>query len=99
MSTLVDNSLPSPTLAEALEADSQLLTQRRKKSMNPLFGFWIAVFHIGAIAALFFFSWSALAVAAVLWVLAQNVGIGMSYHRLLTHRGYTVPKWLEYAMA
>jgi stearoyl-CoA desaturase (delta-9 desaturase) len=99
MSTLVNDSLPSPTLTEALEDDSQLLTQRRKKSMNLLFGFWIAIFHIGAIAALFYFSWQALAATAVLWVLAQNVGIGMSYHRLLTHRGYTVPRWLEYAMA
>ena len=32
----------------------------------------------------------------VLYVLAINVGIGMCYHRLLTHRGYHVPKWLEY---
>ena len=36
--------------------------------------------------------------AVVLYVLAINVGIGMCYHRLLTHRGYKVPKWLEYAM-
>ena len=31
-------------------------------------------------------------------MLAINVGIGMCYHRLLTHRGYQVPKWLEYVM-
>ncbi len=35
---------------------------------------------------------------AILYVLAINVGIGMCYHRLLTHRGYQVPKWLEYIM-
>ena len=29
---------------------------------------------------------------------AINVGIGMCYHRLLTHRGYKVPKWLEYCL-
>jgi stearoyl-CoA desaturase (delta-9 desaturase) len=57
------------------------------------------VFHIGAIAALFFLSWQRIAVAVVLYVLAINVGIGMCYHRLLTHRGYAVPKWLEYVMA
>jgi fatty-acid desaturase len=34
----------------------------------------------------------------MLYVLAINVGIGMCYHRLLTHRGYQVPKWLEYVM-
>ena len=84
---------------ETLDADSASLTQSRSARFNWIFGFWIAAFHIGAIAALFFFSWSALAVAAVLWVLGQNVGIGMSYHRLLTHRGYTTPKWVEYIMA
>ncbi|HUY93731.1 MAG TPA: fatty acid desaturase [Terracidiphilus sp.] len=55
-------------------------------------------FHVGAMAALFLFSWERFVVAAVLYVLAVNVGIGMCYHRLLTHRGYHVPKWLEYVM-
>jgi stearoyl-CoA desaturase (delta-9 desaturase) len=32
-------------------------------------------------------------------VLAINVGIGMCYHRLLTHRGYQTPKWVEYVMS
>lgn len=59
----------------------------------------IVVFHVGALAALFLFSWQRLLVMAVLYVLAINVGIGMCYHRLLTHRGYHVPKWLEYLMS
>ena len=59
----------------------------------------IVLFHAGAFAALFFFTWQRLAVMAVLYVLAINVGIGMCYHRLLTHRGYLVPKWLEYVMS
>ena len=58
----------------------------------------MGIFHAGALAALFFFSWQRLVVMAVLYVLAINVGIGMCYHRLLTHRGYQVPKWLEYLM-
>jgi fatty-acid desaturase len=58
----------------------------------------IVVFHLGALAALFFFSWQRLLVMAILYVFAINVGIGMCYHRLLTHRGYRVPRWLEYAM-
>ena len=100
MSTLVEIAPSAEVLsAETLEADSRSLTQSRSAHFNWLFGFWIAVFHIGAIAALFFFSWSALAAAAVLWVIGQNVGIGMSYHRLLTHRGYTTPRWVEYALA
>ena len=47
-------------------------------------------------AALFFFSWKNLAAFVVMYFFAINVGIGMAYHRLLTHRGYKVPKWLEY---
>ena len=46
----------------------------------------IVAFHLGAIAALFFFSWQRLAAMVVLYILAINVGIGMCYHRLLTHR-------------
>jgi fatty-acid desaturase len=58
-------------------------------------GFMIA-FHIGAVAALFFFTWKALAVAVVLWWVSTSLGIGVGYHRLLTHRGYKTPLWFEY---
>jgi hypothetical protein len=34
-----------------------------------------------------------------MWLVSQNVGIAVSYHRRLTHRGFTTPKWLEHAMA
>jgi fatty-acid desaturase len=58
--------------------------------------FFMAAFHVGAIAALFFFSWKALLLAAVLWWVSGSLGIGMAYHRLLTHRGYKTSKWVEY---
>ena len=58
----------------------------------------VVVFHLGALGALFLFSWQRMAAMAVLYVLAINVGIGMCYHRLLTHRGYQTPKWVEYLM-
>jgi len=53
-------------------------------------------FHVGAIAALFFFTWKALVLAMVLWWISGGVGVGMGYHRLLTHRGYKTHKWVEY---
>jgi stearoyl-CoA desaturase (delta-9 desaturase) len=59
----------------------------------------LAALHLGAVAALFYFRWSALAVFALTWIFGQNIGIAVAYHRLLTHRGYLVPKWLEYALA
>ena len=53
---------------------------------------FMILFHIGAAVALFMFSWKALALAVVLWWIAGSLGIGMGYHRLLTHRGYKAPK-------
>ncbi|WP_263418930.1 acyl-CoA desaturase [Terriglobus albidus] len=66
--------------------------------INWITSIFMGVFHVGAIAALFCFSWKNLAAFVVLYFLAINVGIGMCYHRLLTHRGYKVPKWLEYCL-
>ncbi|HKX82860.1 MAG TPA: fatty acid desaturase [Pyrinomonadaceae bacterium] len=59
----------------------------------------VTVFHVLAVAALFTFSWQNLAAAAVLWWVAGSWGIGMGYHRLLTHRGFKAPKWLEYFLS
>ena len=57
---------------------------------------YFAVIHAGAALAPFLFSWSALAVFAVLLWLSFSVGIGVTYHRLLTHRGFRIPRPLEY---
>ncbi len=67
-----------------------------REPLNPVTTFFMGMFHIGAIAAFFFFSWKAIAVAAVLWVVSGSFGIGLGYHRLLTHRGFKTPKWMEY---
>ena len=91
--------IPVVQAPDTVHADSEALSQTRSTTLNWIFVVTLTVFHIGAIAALFFFSWSALAVFAVLWILGQNVGIAMCYHRLLTHRGFITPKWVEYAMA
>ncbi len=56
-------------------------------------------FHCGAIAALFFFSWPAFFTALALYWISLSFGIGMGYHRLLTHRSYKVPKAVEYFLA
>src|SRR6201996_7089316 len=101
---------PSETIAAA-PATTAAAARTRSKQDVPVLGkagqnfarnwtttLFMLAFHIGAVAALFFFTWKGLIAAIVLYVLAINVGIGMCYHRLLTHRGYKVPKWLEYAM-
>jgi fatty-acid desaturase len=59
----------------------------------------MASFHMAAIAALFFFTWKGLFAAIALYWISLSFGIGMGYHRLLTHRSYKVPKWIEYSLA
>jgi stearoyl-CoA desaturase (delta-9 desaturase) len=56
----------------------------------------MAAFHVGAVAALFYIDLGAILTAVILWVMAGMLGIGMGYHRLLTHRGYKTYPWIEY---
>jgi len=66
------------------------------KGINWHTATFMALFHIGAVAALFMFSWQALVAAVVLWWISASLGVGMGFHRLLTHRGYKTPKLVEY---
>ena len=59
----------------------------------------MGLFHVGAIAALFMFSWRDLAVALFLLWMCTGLGISMGYHRLHTHRSYQSPLWMEYFFA
>jgi stearoyl-CoA desaturase (delta-9 desaturase) len=58
----------------------------------------LITFHILAVVALFHFSWQNLAVFLVLSYLSESLGVGIGYHRLLTHRSFKAPKWLEYVL-
>lgn len=40
-----------------------------------------------------------LALAAVMYVITGMLGITLSFHRQLSHRSFTTPKWLEYFFA
>lgn len=75
------------------------LVQGKSDEFNWVFFVVIAAFHLGAVAALFNFRWSSLAVFLAMWIVGQNVGVAVCYHRQLTHRGFATPKWLEYLMA
>jgi len=59
----------------------------------------LVIFHLGAIAALFFFSWKAFATAIFLNWVANGLGVSMGYHRLHTHRSYKLPLWFERFLA
>ncbi len=77
-------------------ASSEKHDKTFSQPVNWVTTFFMVAFHIGAVAALFYISWKPVLVAFVLWWVAGSLGIGMAYHRLLTHRGYKTPKWVEY---
>jgi sn-1 stearoyl-lipid 9-desaturase len=72
--------------------------QAGRDQVNWVTAIFTVIFHTGALLALFFFTWKALFVSMFLWWISGSLGIGMCYHRLLTHRGYKVPRWLEYTL-
>ena len=74
------------------------LVKTEDKSINWHTAAFMALFHIGAVAALFIFSWQAMVAAIVLWWISASLGVGMGFHRLLTHRGYKTPKAVEYIL-
>ena len=58
---------------------------------------FMIVTHILAVVALLpqFWSWSAAAALVVLYWLTACLGVTLGYHRLLAHRSFVVPQWLE----
>lgn len=60
----------------------------------------IAGLHVVSLLAVVpaLFSWSGLAIALVLTWVSGGLGITLCYHRLLTHRSFRTPRWLEYLL-
>jgi stearoyl-CoA desaturase (delta-9 desaturase) len=54
--------------------------------IDPVVLGWIVAMHIGALAAPWFFTWSALGVTVLLHWLTCSIGICLMYHRCLSHR-------------
>lgn len=70
----------------------------RKPFNWPVIAFIVSV-HIGALFAPFTFSWSALALALALHWITGGLGVTLGFHRLIAHRSFKTPKWLEYVLA
>src|SRR5882757_5212446 len=96
---LEDEVTTSAALPGRPVAASGHMPQQNRGPLKWIFAIVLGLFHVLAFAALFFFSWKAFAAFVVFWVFGQNVGIAIEYHRLLTHRGYAVPRWFEYIIA
>ncbi len=76
-----------------------VLALPRRERPNFFTALVLAVLHVGAVAALFTFSWKAVLITAVLYWMTIGWGISLGYHRLHTHRSYQCPRALEYFFA
>jgi stearoyl-CoA desaturase (delta-9 desaturase) len=83
-------------VAMKVKQDLRMGREHQQGRINWITTIVMAIFHVGAIAALFCFSWKNLAAFMIAYFFAINIGIGVAYHRLLTHRGFRTPKWVEY---
>ena len=70
--------------------------RRYQTGLNVTTTIAMVAFHMGALLAFFFVDIGAIVTAAILDRVAGMLGIGMAYHRLLTHRGYKTYKPVEY---
>ena len=61
----------------------------------------VGSYHVLALLAFspWFFSWTDVALAVFGVYFFGCVGVNLCYHRLLSHRSFRCPKWLEYAFA
>ena len=80
-----------------MSTDPIILPSRQK--LNWLTTIILILLHIGAVAALFMFSWRVFAATLFLYWMTIGLGISMGYHRLHTHRSYQIPLLLEYFFA
>jgi fatty-acid desaturase len=102
---------PVPTIAEWMAMDLSHTAHERQKlakpiTVMPLRIAWIdaagiATVHLLALFALvpWFFTWTGVVVAFLGLQFFGTLGIGLCYHRMLTHRSIECPKWLEHTFA
>lgn len=111
----LDTKKPIPKPDKALQAQEPgatkvLLSDVRATGKRPLFNrkwtvtdiayaSFIGGMHLLACLAPMTFSWPMVGLFFASYFVSGCLGITLSYHRQLSHRSFTTPKWLEYVLA
>jgi stearoyl-CoA desaturase (delta-9 desaturase) len=92
--------VPSASLIDRLLWKTGALDPQSPRRINRPVLTGIVGFHSLALLACipWLFSWTGLAWAMAGLYLFGTLGINIGYHRLLTHRGFTCPLWLEHGL-
>ncbi|MDG2222236.1 MAG: fatty acid desaturase [Rubripirellula sp.] len=107
MSTAPPVLSPSPVSTEQEGADDSSRDRGKQGGVTGHFSsgvawgplIWIAVVHVGALAAPFTFSWQGLLVMFVLYWMTGGIGICLGYHRLLSHQSFQTSAPLRWLIA
>lgn len=70
--------------------------EKERQRLNWVTILTMIIFHLGAVTAFFYWDRTAFAMALLLLWISGSWGIGIGYHRLLTHRGFKTSKAFEY---
>ncbi|MFO1025733.1 MAG: fatty acid desaturase [Acetobacteraceae bacterium] len=90
--------MPSPVAASrAVRLALPAAVDRRRIVWS--YAVTVGLYHLLALLALlpWMFSWTGVVLALVGTYVFGGLGINLGFHRLLTHRGFSCPKWLEHA--
>ncbi|HXE74854.1 MAG TPA: fatty acid desaturase [Candidatus Xenobia bacterium] len=55
--------------------------------------------HVATVAVFWHTTWAALGLCLLLHAVIGGMGMCVGFHRLLTHRSFKCPRWLEYTLA
>lgn len=72
---------------------------REWNKVDLIYTVFIGSMHILACFAPMTFSWNMVGLFLASYFVTGCLGITLSYHRQLSHRSFTTPKWLEYLLA
>ena len=103
MSVETNVSVGSEELTLNMATPAEVTEEKEPPQMYFRWGRTIAMVlvHVAALSIFipWVFSWTAIIVALVSWKVFGMMGITIGYHRLLTHQGFTCPKWVERSLA
>jgi len=112
MRDTVDIPADEPSVADSSKPTEPTMGSAASKRLGypetaePIQIYWmyaipLAIIHMLAILAFIpaLFSWTGLIVGILGHFTFGMMGITIGYHRLLTHQGFTCPKWFEHLLA
>src|SRR5262245_52417801 len=97
----MQNTIPRPAAETAIPARLAVPHTVALGKLDWPYAGSFALYHVLALLALipWLFSWTGLTLCLLGTYVFGTLGINLCYHRLLTHRSFTCPKWLEHGLA